>query len=130
MATLDLKAVYKELKEDCKIDKNALDEECCKQAFLYTKWSKRLAQAEANFRRVELELTQHKATTMVAEKENKKTDKIAESTYRMSSTYGSISRKKSILKKTADLMQSGVYSMMQRKSMLEALVKLKTADYY
>jgi hypothetical protein len=127
---MNAKEIYIEIKEDAKINKHRLDDECAKQAILYSKWSKRLSNAEANLTRKELELTQFKAKTMLREKESKKTDKAAESAYRMSSTYGQINKQVVSLKKVVDLMQAGVYTMMQRKSMLDCLVKLKCADYF
>lgn len=125
-----LQELFLELKQDCKINKNALDDECCQQALLYTKWSGRLARAQENLKRVELELTQYKASKMVEEKQKKTSDKAAESIYRISSRYSELNKKITRLQRTVDIAQAGVYSMMQRKNMLEALVRLKTADYY
>ena len=121
---------FKELKQDCQIDKTALDEECCSQSFLYAKWSNRLMLAEDKLRKEELELTRYKAKKMLSERKTHKTDKSAECAYRASKDYGTISKNKSDAKKSVDLMQTAVYAMMQRKSMVESLVRLNTSDYY
>jgi len=121
---------YDELKQDVRINKNDLDNECAKHSLLFTKWSKRLAVAEANFRRAELELTTYKAGRMIEGKKEKVTDKMSENRYRVSDNYGSINIKKNRLKQTVDLYQAAVYAMRTRQSMIECLVRLRGIDYY
>jgi len=122
--------LYKEMKQDAKIDKNNLDEECCTQTFLYVKWSKRLALAEANFRRAELALTTFKAGRMIEEKQQKTTISMAENKYRVSTSYSTLVKKKSNLQQIVELMKSSVYAMAHRRAMLDNLVRLHTSKYY
>jgi predicted DNA-binding ArsR family transcriptional regulator len=126
-----IKKLYKELKEDVYIDKHKLDEECTKHTFIYIRWAKRLALAEANYRKAEKELTIFKASKMVEAKQvAKTTDRMAENAYRTSKSYASIAKRMSNLKQTVDLMQSAIYAMRTRQSMLETLVKLQAMNYY
>ena len=123
---------YSELKSDVRIDKSNLDDECAKHSLLFTKWSKRLSIAEANFRRAELNLTTYKAKKMVEDKKSREkiTDKMSENRYRISDNYSSLSNKKNKLKQTVDFYQAAVYSMIHRRAMLDNLVKLHTSNYY
>ena len=120
----------KELRKDSEINKHKLDEECVKQTFLYSKWSIRLAKAQERLRKIELMLTQFKATQYIHGKKSKITDKLSESKYRTNSRYTELSKRKYSAMRSVELFQSAVYSMMNRRAMIESLVKLNSNDYY
>ena len=124
------KKLYTEFKKDCKIDKTSLDEECVKQSYLYAKWSERLAKAQAALDSVELELTQFKAKAYLKGKKEKRTEKVIDSMYRISTPYSMLNKKKIYLQKKVNLLQSAVYGMMNRKAMINNLVRLHTSDYF
>jgi len=121
---------YQELKKDAQIDKNNLDEECCRQTFLYVKWSKRLALAEANLRRVEHALTRYKAEMVIQGKEEGLGVAVSEATYRKSMKYIELGRKKSRILSSVKLAENGVHTLLQRRAMLDNLVKLHSTGYY
>jgi hypothetical protein len=126
----------REAKRDLKMDKLELDKNCLEQADLYLKWSERLNVVDTKLRKCQADLTAFKASAYIKAKSDaearltKITEAQASAAYRVQARYKVLKVREGRLQAERDSLQSVVSAFIQRRAMLETLVKLHGQDYF
>jgi hypothetical protein len=128
--------LQKEAKKDLKIDPLSLDTNCQEQADLYLKWSERLNVIDNKLLRTEHALTAFKASAYITAKNDAANSltKVSETQlsamYRVQARYKLLRVRQERYQAERDSVQSVVSAMIQRRAMLETMVKLHGQDYF
>jgi stress response protein YsnF len=128
--------LQKEAKKDLKIDPLELDKNCMEQADLYLKYSERLNVVDNKLLRTEHALTAFKAGAYLKAKSDaansltKVSEAQASSMYRIQARYKVLKVRQERVQAERDSLQTVVNAFIQRRAMLETMVKLHGQDYF